>query len=96
MRNTLVLGILGILYLAAPLYAQEHPGMVAAQQSLESAKASLKSEAHDYAGHRAAALVHVNKALAEVAAGLKSVGQREKRVERKVQRLEKRQQRLQQ
>ncbi len=95
MRTTLALGIASLL-LAAPLCAQEHPGMMAAQQALESAKASLKSEAHDYAGHRAAALVHVNKALAEIAAGLKSVEQREKRVERKEQRLEKRDQRLKQ
>jgi hypothetical protein len=55
-----------ILLAAAPLFAEEHAGMVAAQQALESAKASLESEAHDYAGHRAAALAHVNKALAEV------------------------------
>ena len=44
---------------------EQHPEMRAAIRHLEQAKASLERAAHDFGGHRAKALEHVNEALRE-------------------------------
>jgi hypothetical protein len=43
----------------------KHPEMAAAIQHLREAKSNLEHAAHDFGGHRAKALEHVNQALAE-------------------------------
>ena len=52
----------------------EHPEMVAAIRALENAKKHLESAAHEYHGHRAKAIEHVNQALEECNKALESVG----------------------
>lgn len=44
---------------------ESHPEMRAAMRHLEEAKRNLEHAAHDFGGHRAKALEHVNQALAE-------------------------------
>jgi hypothetical protein len=45
--------------------AEKHPEIRAAIHHLEEAKNNLQHAAHDFGGHRAKALEHVNQALAE-------------------------------
>jgi septal ring factor EnvC (AmiA/AmiB activator) len=94
MRNRCLLVAVGLLLVAAPLYAQDNPEMDAAQQALESARGHLQAAAHDYAGHRKEALTLVNKALEQVKLGLAAVGRREQRVEKKTERLDQREKKL--
>ena len=44
---------------------ERHPEIHAAKQHLREAKRNLEHAAHDFGGHRAAALKHVDEALAE-------------------------------
>ena len=44
---------------------EQHPEIRHAIQHLEQAKHSLENAAHDFGGHRAKALEHVNQALEE-------------------------------
>jgi hypothetical protein len=44
---------------------EQHPEIRAAMHHLEEAKSALEKAAHDFGGHRAKALEHVNQALAE-------------------------------
>ena len=44
---------------------EQHPQIAAAMQHLREAKQNLEHAAHDFGGHRAAALKHVNEALEE-------------------------------
>ncbi len=46
-------------------HMEQHPAIKAAIHHLEEAKKSLESASHDFGGHRAAALKHVNEALEE-------------------------------
>ncbi len=78
----------GLLLAAAPIRAEDHPEMRAAERDLQSARSHLQAAAHDYGGHRRAAIEHVGKALGEIHDGLATVSGKEKRVEHKEQRLE--------
>ena len=51
---------------------EEHPHIESAIKALENAKHQLESAAHDFNGHRAKALQHVNEALEECHAALMS------------------------
>ncbi len=51
---------------------EKHPEMQAAIRHLEEAKARLQAGAHDFGGHRAKALEHVNEALRECREALES------------------------
>ena len=53
-----------ILTPAAPAY-EPHPEIRAALEGLRNAKRHLESAAHDFHGHRVAALKHVDEAIAE-------------------------------
>ena len=44
---------------------EQHPEIRGAIQHLEQAKRNLENAAHDFGGHRAKALEHVNQALEE-------------------------------
>jgi hypothetical protein len=44
---------------------EEHPNIEAAIKHLDEAKRNLENAAHDFGGHRANALKHVNEALEE-------------------------------
>lgn len=44
---------------------EQHPQIAGAMQHLREAKENLEHAAHDFGGHRAAALKHVNEALEE-------------------------------
>ncbi|HUM04309.1 MAG TPA: hypothetical protein VLT90_02540 [Terriglobales bacterium] len=44
---------------------EHHPEIAAAMNHLREAKANLEHAAHDFGGHRANALKHVNEALEE-------------------------------
>ncbi|MBI3476702.1 MAG: hypothetical protein HY010_13300 [Acidobacteria bacterium] len=44
---------------------EEHPAIAMAMTHLKEAKKSLENAAHDFGGHRVAALKHVNEALEE-------------------------------
>jgi len=82
---------LAAVFLASVAYAaDDHPEMDAAQNDLQSARSHLQAAAHDYAGHRKAAIEHVNKALAEIQQGLKTAGGKEQRLENKDQKIQKR------
>jgi anion-transporting ArsA/GET3 family ATPase len=50
--------------------AEKHPEIHAAIRHLQEAKNNLEHAAHDFGGHRAAALKHVNEALEECHAAL--------------------------
>jgi len=92
-RTVLVLVPVCLLAVRA-VRAEEHPDMVAAQQALESARQHLKAAGHEYGGHRAKAIEHLNQALEQIRLGLASAGGTEKRVERREQGLQRREQRL--
>ena len=51
---------------------KSHPEIDAAMTHLEEAKQNLEKGAHDFAGHRVAALKHVNEALEECRLALES------------------------
>jgi uncharacterized protein involved in type VI secretion and phage assembly len=51
---------------------EDHPHIDAAIKALETAKNHLETAAHDFDGHRAKALEHVNQALEECHAALKA------------------------
>ena len=96
MRSTIPL-LGALLLVAAPVRAEEHAEMNAAQHDLESARSHLQAAPRDYSGHRKAAVEAVNRALKDIHEGLNAVEAKEKRVERKetkaehrVERLEKR------
>jgi hypothetical protein len=69
MKNALrtvlpVLMLVAILTPAAPAY-EPHPEIRAALEALHSAKQDLEAAAHDFHGHRVAALKHVDEAIGE-------------------------------
>ncbi|MGA2135218.1 MAG: hypothetical protein ABSH50_23270 [Bryobacteraceae bacterium] len=52
--------------MCVPAFTQmDHPRIRAAHKHLEEAREELKHAAHDYDGHRAKALEHVNHAIEE-------------------------------
>ncbi|HWZ80973.1 MAG TPA: hypothetical protein VNW47_00030 [Terriglobales bacterium] len=51
---------------------EEHPEIAGAMVHLKEAKSNLEHASHDFAGHRAAALKHVNEALEECRLALES------------------------
>jgi len=57
---------------APAMHRERHPEMRRALRELQAAKRDLEHAAHDFNGHRAAALNHTNEAISEVEAGLKS------------------------
>ena len=57
---------------ASPAAPEAHPEIRAAIRALETAKHHLQSGAHDFGGHRAKALEHVNQALEECHAALQA------------------------
>lgn len=57
---------------APAMHRERHPEMMRALRELRAAKRDLEQAAHDFNGHRAAALNHTNEAISEVEAGLKS------------------------
>ena len=59
-----VLMFVAILTPAAPAN-EPHPHIRAALESLRAAKRHLEEGAHDFHGHRVAALKHVDEAIAE-------------------------------
>ena len=59
-----VLMFVAILTPAAPAF-EPHPEIRAALEGLRSAKRHLEAGAHDFHGHRVAALKHVDEAIAE-------------------------------
>jgi hypothetical protein len=59
-----VLMFVAILTPAAPAY-EPHPQIRAALEALRNAKRHLEEGAHDFHGHRVAALKHVDQAIAE-------------------------------
>ena len=84
----------GVLALAIPLRAEDHPEMRAAENDLRSAKQHLEAAAHDYGGHRKQAIESIDHALGHIREGLESVEGKEKKVEHKEQRLEHKEQKL--
>jgi len=59
-----VLMFVAILTPTAPAY-EPHPQIRAALEALRTAKHHLEEGAHDFHGHRVAALKHVDEAIAE-------------------------------
>ena len=59
-----LLMFVAILTPAAPAF-EPHPEIRAALEELRSAKSHLESAAHDFHGHRVAAIKHVDEAIAE-------------------------------
>src|SRR5579864_3722125 len=53
-----------------PAQGEPHPELNQAIRALEAAKAHLRGAAHDFGGHRAAALAAVDLALAQLRAAL--------------------------
>ena len=54
------------LGMCTPAFTQmDHPRIRAARRHLEEARMELQNAAHDYRGHRARALEHVNHAIEE-------------------------------
>jgi len=51
---------------------EKHPEIAAAMTHLREAKQNLEHAAHDFGGHRVAALKHVNEALEECRMALES------------------------
>ncbi|MGA3065448.1 MAG: hypothetical protein ABSF29_01235 [Tepidisphaeraceae bacterium] len=77
-RTAVLVGVLGLgiaggsamtSYAASanpsPIAMDDHPEIHAALDSLRSAREALVSAAHDYHGHRIAAIGHVDAAIAE-------------------------------
>jgi hypothetical protein len=54
------------------MHHERHPEMVSALQELRAAKRDLEHGAHDFKGHRVAALQHTDAAISEVLAALES------------------------
>jgi len=77
-----------LLLVAAPLRAEDHPGMAEARNHLGAARDALKDAGQDYGGHRAKALQHVNEALQEIQEGLATAGKKENQLEHKANKLE--------
>ena len=57
---------------AKPEGKEDHPHIESAIKALENAKHQLETAAHDFDGHRAKALDHVNQALEECHAALRA------------------------
>lgn len=57
---------------ASPAAPEAHPEIRAAIRALENARQHLQAGAHDFGGHRAKALEHVNQALEECHAALQA------------------------
>jgi len=53
-------------------HREHHPEIHKAMRKLRNAKQDLEKAAHDYAGHRTAAIGYINQALAELNAALES------------------------
>lgn len=49
---------------------ERHPAIRAAIRSLQAAKSEMQNAAHDFGGHRVAALAECDKAIAELQAAL--------------------------
>ena len=88
MRITILLSVV-VLALGASVWAEDNAEMTAAQQDLQSAKSHLQAAAHDFGGHRKAALQAVDRALADVRQGLTTVEHKEKKVEKKEEKAQK-------
>src|ERR1039458_6950487 len=58
-------------------HGKGHPEVHGAIAKLEHAKADLQKAAHDYEGHRAKAIEHIDAALGELHQALESVGHEE-------------------
>jgi hypothetical protein len=56
----------------APMHHEHHPEIHKAMRKLRGAKADLEKAAHDYAGHRVAAIKLIDQALEELRAALES------------------------
>jgi hypothetical protein len=54
------------------VHHEHHPEIHKAMRKLRGAKADLEKAAHDYAGHRVAAINLINQALEELKAALES------------------------
>jgi hypothetical protein len=70
-----VLGFLGAMLMGAFLTlsvqaAMAHPEMHKAKEQLVGAKHSLEHATHDYEGHRAKAMEHIDMAIGEIDRGL--------------------------
>jgi len=64
----IIAAVLGafVLGLCTPAFTQpDHPRIRAAHRHLEEARVELQDAAHEYRGHRAKALEHVNHAIEE-------------------------------
>jgi hypothetical protein len=86
----MILLALAVVTLVGRAVAEENAEMRAAQSDLKSAKSHLQAAAHDYAGHRKAAIEHVDGALGDIREGLAAAGSKEQNLEHHEQRLEKR------
>jgi hypothetical protein len=80
-RKPLIAFTIGAAFVITSLYSfsgdravaqtgADQPHMQAALAALTAARSQLQAAAHNKAGHRAAALDHVNAAIAEVQAGM--------------------------
>jgi len=56
---------------AAPHHVEHHPAIRRAIAALEAAKTDMQHAAHDFGGHRAAALEECDKAIAQLREALK-------------------------
>ena len=72
MRAAAVIALMIGVGLPAVASTDEHAPLRAAEQELKIARGHLVDAGHQYAGHRQAALEHVNKALAEIHQALAS------------------------
>lgn len=73
MRAAAVIALVIGVGLAAVASTDEHAPLRAAEQELKIARGHLVDAGRQYAGHRQAALEHVNRALAEIRQALGSV-----------------------
>jgi flagellar motility protein MotE (MotC chaperone) len=81
---------LALVALVGRAVAEENAEMRAAESDLRSARSHLQAAARDYAGHRRAAIEHVDRALGDIREGLAAAGGKEQKLEHHEQRLEKR------
>lgn len=65
--------VIGAFCFGKSMATGNHPEMMAAKEKLESAKINLQKAAHDYSGHRAKAIEHVDLAIKEINDGITSV-----------------------
>jgi hypothetical protein len=70
LTSALILG-LGLSAHAQPATPERHPAIRRAIASLQEARVYLKNANHDFGGHRAEALVQVDKALEQLKLALK-------------------------